>query len=414
MTIRTARAARRAASGPIARALGAALAFGAGTALCQDFEDQVGVAIGDARLYPSLRVDYLVDSNVGLRDEDEVEGESTVVSPRLDFVAERRQLRFEAGYRGVFSASDDAALEFGDHRLAAVLAADFDSRRRGSAQLVLARGHETLGTDLTRGLGDAFDEPLEYNEVGLGARFVYGAENARGNLIVGLDVETRNYTNLEDVTAGRDFVEAEPYGAFGYRVSADTRAIAELRFSSAAFDDDDDDRDEVSVLGGVDFTATGKLRGGFRLGASRASFAQEGADDQTELVARADVDWLPREYAVIGLELDRRFDNTVATRTGEDQSVRTRARLGWDHQWSDRFSTDAFVQLDDERRACPQRATTTGSLGAEFDLSVRRWLEIGASVSQASRTADDCPGDTGRDDLDYDVTRYGVHVRATL
>ena len=414
MTIRTKRGPGRAAAPASALA---ALALVAGGAAAQQLDDQVGVAVGDARLFPSLRIDYLFDSNVGLRDEDEVEGEAVVVRPRLDFVAERRQLRLDAGYAGAYSASSESALEYADHELFARLAAEFDARRRASARLSFARDHDDLGFDLTRGLADAFDEPVEYNTLALDTRFTYGVADARGNLFAGLDVESRSYTNLPGVTDGRDFVLVEPYAAFGYRLSSDTRAIAEIRFSSAAFEDDDNDRDEVSVLGGADFTATGKLRGGFRLGASRASFAQEGVDDEAALVASANVDWLPRDYAVIGLDLVREFDNTTSTRVGEDQSIRTVARLGWEHEWSSRFSTDAFAQLVDVARACPERATSIGSLGLELDLAVRRWLEVGASVAQASRTADECDGggaDLAVDDLDFDRTLYGVHVRATL
>ena len=418
MTIRTVHAARRPGSAPSGRAarraLGVATALLAGAASGQVLENQVGIPVGDATLYPSLRVGYEHDSNVGLRAEDEVEGDAVVVSPRLDYVAERRRLRLALGYLGAFSASDDSALEYGDHRLSAAVAAEFDSRRRASAELAVARDHEELGFDLTRGLGDAFDEPLKYNTVGLGAQFVYGAVDARGNLVAGLDLETRSYTNLASLTDGRDYTLVEPYGAFGYRLSSDTRAIAELRFSSAAFDDAGEDRDEVSVLGGMDFTATGKLRGGFRLGASRASFAAEGVDDETALVARANVDWLPREYAVLSLALDREFDNTTSTRVGQDQSILTVARLGWNHRWSSRFVTDAFAQLYDVARACPDNATATVSAGAEFGLAVRRWLQVGAGARQAMRSADDCPDGGDGDGLDYDRTLYNVYVRATL
>ena len=419
MTIRTMRGLGLGGRAPLAPRAGAALAVAlaaVGGAAAQDFEDRVGVGVGDARLYPSLRVDYLTDSNIDLSADDEEEGNTTVVSPRLDFVAERRQLALDVVYLGAFSASDESELEYADHELSAGLDAEFDSRRRASAALTLARDHDDLGTELTRGRADEFDEPVEYDTVALATGFTYGAAGARGNLGVGLDLASRSYVNLSAVTDGRDYTRVEPYAAFGYRLSSDTRAVVELRFASVAFDDERFDRDEIALLGGADFTATGRLRGGFRLGASRADFDREGVDDEPALIATANIDYLPREFAVLSLSLLREFDNTTSTQVGEDQSIRTTAELGWDHQWSSRFSTDAFARLTDVARTCPERATSTGSVGIELDLEVRNWLAFGASAVQSSRSGDGCEdrGGGSADDLDYDRTRYGLYARVEL
>ena len=394
---------------------------GASGARAQDaeLERQQPVRIGDAALYPSLRVDYFVDDNVGLKSRDEVDASAVVLSPRLDFVADRRTLTLSASYAGEFSRSDEGALEYDDHRLGLDAGAEFDARRRASASLALERDHQDLGLEFTRGRGDDFDEPVIVNDTSFDGRFTYGASAARGNLVGGLRLGDVSYTNLSTVTDGRDYTRVEPYGQFAYRLSGATRAVLQVGFGAFDFDRDIDDRDELNVGAGISFAPTGKLRGGFLLGVSRADYADAAVETQSAFAASADIAWFVREYATISLDLSRAFDNlspTVQSDDGERQSIRTSARLSWDHAWSERFGTSAFVRLVDVSRPCPLRQTTTGSGGVEFDLSVRRWLEFGASAALSSRGADACPGDAegDADDLEFDRTVLGVHVRATL
>ena len=405
------------------RALALALSgLGVGGAWAQEFnrdlDRQQPVRVGEAALYPSLRVDYLVDDNIGLRSEDEVDGSAVVVSPRLDFVADRRQLALRVYYAGAYSQGSEDSVDWADHELGLSVDAAFDARRRASLRLSTQRQHESLGLELTRGQGDLFDESVRSNDTRLEGRFTYGAESARGNLAAGLRLGDLSYVNLSSVTDGRDYSFVQPFAQFGYRISGATRAVIEVSFASLDFEADADDRDQVNVGAGVQFSPTGKIRGGFLLGVSSADYADAAVEDDSTFSASADLDWLVREYATIGLRLSREFDNLTPTTTvaGEGQSVRTGLRLLWDQNWSERFDTNAFVQLTDVTRACPELPTSTVSGGVEFGLSVRRWLEVGASAALSSRGADACAGvaDDVGDDLDFDRTVLGVHVRVTL
>ena len=389
-----------------------------GGAWAQDLDGQQPVRVGDAALYPALRIDYLVDDNVGLRSDDEVDGTAVVVSPRLDFVADRRLLELRAFYSGRFSQGSLDPLDYADHTLGIGVDAEFDARRRASVSLAVARNHQDLGLELTRGRADEFDEAVELNDTVFDARFTYGANDARGNLVGGLRLGDVSYTNLSAVTDGLDYTRVEPYAQFGYRLSGATRAVLEVGFGSYDFADGDADRDETNVGAGVRFAPSGKLRGAFLLGVSNADYANDAVDDESAFTASADIDWLVREYATISLDLSRAFDNLSprATEAGEGQSIRTETRLGWNHSWSDRFATSAFVRLVDVARACPELPTTTGSAGGEFGLSVRRWLTLGASASWVTRTSDDCPNVSGEAEeaFDFDRTVLGAYVRATL
>ena len=392
--------------------LGAAQAFAQGGAL----DSQQSIAVGEAALYPSLRVDYRYDDNIGLRSDDEVDGSAVVLRPRLDFVADRRQLELRAAYAGEFSRGSEGPLDYVDHELGVELDAEFDARRRVSLAVGVARRSEALGLELTRGVGGQFDEPILFNDSDLEGTFTFGARDARGNIVLGARASDASYVNLPEITDGRDYTRLGPFARFSYRLSSDTRAFVEARYDGYDFERDRDDRDELGVGAGLTFSATGKLRGFFRVGAANASYGAPDVEDETLLTAGATLAWLPREYATISLDLGREFDNLSPTTTvaGEGQSVRTNVRLGWAHQWSDRFRSELFGRYTNVERACPDLPTDVVAAGAELGLSVRRWLELGASAGVASRTADDCPGGADAEQLDFDNAQLGVFVRATL
>lgn len=383
-----------------------------------DLERQQPVRLGDSELFPSLRLDYLYDDNVGLRADDQVDGSSVLISPRLDFVADSRQATLRASYLGGFSQGSEDSLDFADHRLGLDVDVAFGSRQRAALNAYASRRHQEFGTELTRGLADQFTAPVEFNQTALDASYTYGAEDARANVVAGFRAADISYVSLPQLTAGRDYTRIGPYAQFAYRLGGSTRAILQASFESFDFDADFNDRTELGFGAGLRFAATGRLRGGFLLGVTNASFDDPGIDDDSAFTANADLVYALSTLSTLRLDVTREFDNITPTRVGtnERQSLRTTGRLGWNRQWSERFQTNAFAQLIDVSRACPDLPTTTVSGGIEADLSVRRWLQVGASAALASRSSDDCGGD-GQfdvDTLEYDQALYGVHVRVTL
>ncbi len=396
--------------------VGAILACIAANVVGQDFDDQQSVAIGEAALYPSIRIDYQTNDNVGLLPDSEVEGSATIVRPEFVFVADKSGLVFQAGYSGAYSLGSEAPLEWDDHRLTATLAAQFDRRRRANLDVRFENLHEDLGVNLTRGRGTEFDEPVEFNRFYLDTRLGYGVSDARGNLSAGIRVAARDYANLDEVTDGRSYTRVTPYGQFGYRIGGDTRAIIELRASTASFDNANGDRDDIGVLLGLQFTATGRLSGEFKVGFENVDFAANGAEDSTLLVAEANLRYRPRTFALLSLDLSRGINNTGLglVADGDEESIATLVRVGWQHNWSTRVSTDAFVALNRQDEICPTASDSTASAGFELNVAVRRWLQIGAGFESASRQADSCAGADDSDELDYQRQLLGVHLRATL
>lgn len=388
----------------------------ASAASAQNLGQQQGIAVGEAELFPSIRIDYQLDSNVSALSEDEIDGQAVVVQPRFDYLADRRGLVFSGSYAGAYSLGTESELDSVDHRLALGLSAEFDSRRRSDLRLSVNRLHQEVGFGLTRGLGDQVDEPLVFNDLGLLASFTYGARDARGNLTGGFRLQSRSYTNLNSISDGLSFNSFEPFARFGVRVGGDSRAFVEVRATTVSFDDSDRDRDEIGALVGLQFSASGRLSGSIGLGVENVDFSAQSADDATVFVVESSLRYQPRSFAELSLDVSREVNNAGvgAVASGDRQAIETAFRLGWNHSWSSRVTSSAFVETVIQDEICPSFSDTVSSAGLEFNVSVRRWLQLGASASGTSRSVDQCAPDDGSGQLEFERQIIGAHVRATL
>jgi hypothetical protein len=176
------------------------------------------------------------------------------------------------------------------------------------------------------------------------------------------------------------------------------------------------------------------LSGSFNIGFENVDFSTAGQETTTLFVVESNLRYQPTSFALFTLDVSRGINNTglglVAGGSGE--SIETVVRLGWEHDWSSRFSSKrdrfgigfflglrdacgkAFVEADLDDEICPTISDSTLSAGLEIGLAVRRWLEIGAGFSSASRDTDSCTVGDGAETLAYDRQLVGVHLRATL
>jgi len=193
-----------------------------------------------------------------------------------------------------------------------------------------------------------------------------------------VNIASRSYTNLDEVTDGRDFNSIRPFGRFGYRIGGDTRATIELRAN-------------------VDFSADGR-------------------EDATLFVVESNLRFRPRSFALLTLDISRGINNAGLELVSNDsgESIETVVRAGWQHDWSSRVSSAAFVSANVRDEICPSLGDSTFSAGFEFNVSLRRWLQLGAGVSVASRQVDRCTVDDGSESLSSDRQLAGIHLRATL
>ena len=388
------------------------------TMLCvsTSFAQQRGqpVQIGESSLFPSAEVRFLSNSNAFLTPDNEIDASAVALSPRLEWLAQRRLLDISLVYEGDYASYSEENLDFDDHLLNFSANAELGARQRVKGSLEVSREHEVLGTLITRGVAGENTEQVELTNLEAQLSFQYGARSARGNIEVGLRLASENFTNQENLTDGRDFTEIAPFGVFSYRLSSDSRLTLEAEINDLSYDEEVRDRTDVTALVGISLGENRKTSGTARIGYTQAGFDQNGRGDENAAVADVSLTWRPKDFSRFDLTLRREFDNSDAT-AAQDITVGDLVRLDWVHNWSTRFRTEAFVSRVARDRECPDLGTATTSAGLEAGFSVRRWLVLGAGVSAASRTSDDCPvPDPNDEGLDFDRGLGNIFLRATL
>ncbi len=372
------------------------------------------IDLGGLDLSPSVNIEFISNSNAFLTPDDETDTTGGLVSPRLELQGERRLLQIGLVYQGDYATFSEDNLDYDDHLLRFNANAELGVRKRLSGSLSISKDHQTLGTRLTRGIADENTDQVEFTEAEAEFSFFYGAQAARGNIEVGLELGALNFLNQESITNGADFTSAEPFAVFSYRISSDTRVFVEGRFGQFSFDDEIRDHDDLSAFAGVALGGSGKTNGTAQLGFTQASFDDRNTGDQEILVADVLLSWRPSGQSQFDLILNREFDNTDTNASGE-LTVSDTVRLDWIHDWSSRVRTNAFVSNVADNRECPNIDSDIFSAGVRLGVAVRRWLEIGAGFQTSSRTSGSCPvADTQLLDLDFDQQRGSIFLKATL
>jgi len=390
------------------------LLFGLSSSVFAQSDEPAAIKIGESDFIPTARFEYLQTDNAFLRSSDQTEATAFIIKPRASWTADRRLLSLTGIYEGEYASYSKEALNYADHSLRAIVNAELSSRQRVRSRLTFNFDHQPLGTGLTRGFATDDSTQVEFLHSTLESSYTYGAQKARGNLTLGLNLTSHAYQNRDDITTGLDYLIVGPYARFSLRVSEDTRAFTVLRFDSVTFDRNTRDRNDISLLTGMQFDASGKSGGEFQLGASLST--PESGNDLTSFVASAELFFEPSVFSRFELTATRALDNDASSPLDEVLATRDTAELNWRHEWSSRFYHVADLSYQVINGECPNRLSVDrGSAGIEFNLIVRRWLHFGASVTGSSRETTVCPGvDSNEGDLSYESQVFGAHIRATL
>lgn len=375
------------------------------------------IKIGETDLVPSIRIDFQSTDNTFRTEDDGLDSERVIVSPTIDWFADRRLLKLKGTYEGSYSASSEDAPDFADHLFDFAVEAELNSKNRSRGNFSVASEHEEIGSGILSNILESDpNEVAEFTEIRLNLSHTYGASAARGNLTGGLRVQSRNYRNQSRITDGLNFVRLAPFAQFSYRVSADTRVLVGGRISAFTFDDDFNDRIDTTLFTGLNFSPTGKLSGFIQAGATQSAFDSSQRDDETSLFLDANLTYNPSNQALFQLNIRREIDNSRGSLVNSESAIDTNLTASWDHSWSSRISTRAAIEIEDFDAVCPQPSDVVTTPSFEIEYALRRWIAFGFNASHEQRVASSCSEMiAGNNPLfDYERSEFGVFVRGTL
>ena len=376
------------------------------------------VNVGPIKIEPVLSSAFAYDDNIFHAGKEEVGSTVVTVSPAVTAFVERGVNRYAARAEVInetyAQSSDDNTL---DVALDVDLHHEFSSKQALDVYASLDQTHEDRGEGLSRGgFGIAgIDEPLEYDESVLGARYTLGNNRTFGRVALAYDEQDRQYQNFKETTEFFDRKTQTTSATLYYNLTAKTALLLEARQQDVTYDRTKVgvaslDAQESTGLVGVEWQATAKTSGYLKWGYFDREFEAASRGDNDGTRWDASITWAPRSYSTVTVSAAQRSDETESLNveaTG-DFIERETLSVAWNHELSARtqFSIAYTAETGDY----------AGSTGRDEDLNrwsaslsrvLDRWITLKASYEHETL-------DSNSSGLSYDRNQFFIGVDMTL
>lgn len=364
-------------------------------------------------LIPTVQSSYKHTDNMFRSDSNEVSSNLFIVSPRIEAVTGNGNSTLRlVGQVDEGNWSATAEDDYTDWLLGASGQLNFSENQSLDLYASRFRTREERGTGFSQG-GLLPATPDRYEETKYGGAFTLGTRESFGRVVLGLDWYDKDYKNNHLTTQFREREDFTFNGTLFLNMSSRTALLFEYRNR-----DVDYTTDPLAVIGapdsldsteeyffvGVEWQATGKTTGSFRIGSGDKEFDDRDRKDSDLTAWEAGIRWEPLPYSVVNLTLANRFDE--ATGVG-DALERRNYGVNWQHSWNDQLKSTLVYDYADDEYSGSQRDDTIEGLSLRLDYSVQRWLDVFVSVGRDKR-------DSNFGNFNYDQNVAAVGVSASL
>lgn len=377
---------------------GAFFALLGGVAVAQN--DDPGIVRGPVTLLPEASATVRFDDNIYESDDYKIDSIVSLLGIGMGARYENANSGWEVAYRGDAGLyehnSDD---NYFDHRLSGRGIMQLGIRHRLELNAGYNKLHEDRGTRLTQGLGESLEtlvpKPYRYDDLTAAARYQFGVSEAKGRLVLDARYRDKKYTNNRGRTQFFDYDQSYLSGTFFWRVFPKSSLLLQGSHAVVAYPTDfvgQSTRDSITsrVLAGITWEATAKTTGTVKLGFLNKDF--DAADRPTFRAPNWEVElrWEPRTYSIIALET-RRFDREFNAGLGGDFIDAADYAVRWEHEWSDRWSTETGVSYLDETFENSSDEVNREQETLQFDaalcFALRRTVEVELRYTLRNRDA---------------------------
>jgi hypothetical protein len=384
------------------RAASAALVLLAGSSMATAQEnDEPGIVRGPVTLLPEASAALRYDDNIYQSDEYEIDSLVTLLGIGMAARYETGSSGWEVGYRGDAGLyehnSDD---DYFDHRLYGRGIMQLGNRHRLELNAGFDALHEDRGSNLSQGFGESIEilvpEPDEYDNLSAALKYQFGAQAAKGRLQLDARYNDKEYTNNRERTQFFDYDQTYLSGTFFWRVFPNSSLLLQASQAEVSYPNDfigQSTRDSTTnrLLAGITWEATGKTTGTLKLGYLEKDFD---APDRAKFDApswEVEVRWEPRTYSTVTLET-RRYDREFNFGFGGDFIDTIEYSVDWEHEWSDRWSTETGLSFRDESfetsvSGQEGRTQETLTFDVALMLELRRTLDLELRYTLRDRDA---------------------------
>jgi hypothetical protein len=361
---------------------------------------------------PSLKLSQYYDDNIRAVENNTESSWVTMLSPKFMLSTENRNSAYALTYElnnEIYSSSHDD--DHTDHHVDADAAFQFDSRNKLKLNASYddvedIAPNDYVGTDFVP-VGNS-GEATQYTLAGGGGVYTYGAESAMAQLELAGRYEELRYSNSNGFNDDLEY-DSVPLRATGYyRVAPKTRLLLEGRYTDFDYVNNSDfDGTNEAILAGVEWEATAKTSGTFKIGGEERSYDNSVYDDETGTIWEAGIKYSPLTYSVFNLNTRQ---GIMPGSNGSPSVDSQSTTLAWTHQWLERLRSDVsynFTNNDYQDSGFGNNDEDIEVFGLGFTYNMRRWLDIGVGYKYATSDSDFAGSS-------YNRNIYGINFTASL
>ncbi len=375
------------------------------------------------RFIPTLEVQAREDSNIYKMSSNEVSSFVTVVKPTFDLVAQDRDNVYSARYAMAAGFYGEDINNYTDNMFNLNAHVEPTGRFRFDLGAGYNFLHDDIGTGATDGritsdaLAQLLGSPDTYTLGTLSGGMEYGAKDAAGQVALNLNFGQTRYDRqnviggvLPSAAVDKDMDSLNGLLEFRLRVMPKTKLLLDYEYSKGDYDNATTasvaDYTGNAYFLGVTWESTASTTGKIRLGSNNRDRAGKSLSGFAWDVG---VVWTPLERTRFTLDGSRRLqDATLPYASVDGRNI----AVGWGHDWSERIESKLTLGVgkDDYDPAVPgspARNDDSRTVGAVVNYQMRRWLVLGAGVSNTNR-------DSSLSAYEYDRTVFSLNAQLSL
>jgi len=327
-----------------------------------------------------------------LNNLNEISDTAFIIAPEIKYLGLVGKHKFLFNYDGkLANYSDNSDFNYNEHKLAVGARLDHSHKINSEFKLGFDKKIETPGS--TNSSTQALTDFNQYQDKSALARLYYGQKNSIGQIVIGYKYNDLEYTNNQQEF--RDYEQDQLSATFFYRIAPKTRLLFQATATEFTYNDQqlangllfNQSSEQKTYLAGVEWEATAKTTGLFKIGYQYKDFDDVRFSDISGLSYFLDMIWKPNTYTNIKLGASRQA--TESALLNESGFLSTSYSVDISHYIRPHTAITARVDIEnDEIATSSNRTDKRNSIQIGINHSLREWLNIKLAYKYQEKTSD--------------------------
>lgn len=351
---------------------------------------------GGVAAYPGIGIVLKSDSNIfRLPDTDPNKRSSniTVLTPALMLRTQKDAQTYSLAYSAdIGRYSNGAEDNYVDHKFLGLAELGLSASSTLKIQPEYLIGHDDRGATF----GTATAEPNVWHSTALKGSFSYGAEEARGHVVLDLGYTELQYQNNRVVTTAYDRKLSSVGGTFYFRMQPKTSLLVNAKHTGISYQQTGSllNGTEDRYMVGLKWEATAQTTGEVKVGQLQKKFDTT-LPTYTGGSWEGAVRWSPVSYVNVDLVSSKQPNETTLPGSSAILLSNTGANVAYD--LNDRVTMHANGYQLKEDFVGASRSDSTNTFGLKAEYKFRSWLIGGAEYTNSAKTSNIPLNDYKRD-----------------